>query len=129
MFLIKGTGNPISNFKIDKHGILKKDKTIPGQSHHLNQDAVYKSVIPTNEGMAVKLKGNAFTEIDSQHYSAHKQLEKFWDQYRRGGEKYREMPTNLEYTKAMKDSFKKVDLTDQEVMEAIIKAIKQRVGS
>ena len=52
------------------------------QSHHLNQDAVFGSKIPREEGAAIKLKGNAFRDIGSNHYNVHKELEKFWDQYR-----------------------------------------------
>ena len=35
-------------------GILKNDSR-PGQSHHLNQDAAYRDVIPTNKGAAINV--------------------------------------------------------------------------
>ena len=119
----KGTGNPV----VDKYGILKKDKTIPGQAHHLNQDAAYREAIPTNEGLSTKLEGNAFKDVNSPHYNAHENLEQFWNQYRRGGTKYGEVPTNLEYTKAMVDSLKAAGYSQQQAMQIANKAIKQRI--
>ncbi|WP_158301673.1 RHS repeat-associated core domain-containing protein [Paenibacillus mesophilus] len=119
----EGTGNPV----VDEYGILKKDTSIPGQAHHLNQDAAYRDVIPTNKGMSTKLEGNAFSEVGSPHYNAHESLEQFWNQYRRGGEKYGEVPTNLEYSKAMVDSLKAAGYPQEEAMQITAKAIEQRV--
>jgi RHS repeat-associated protein len=119
----KGKGNLV----VDEYGILKKDTSIPGQAHHLNQDAAYRDVIPTNKGMSTKLEGNAFSEVGSPHYNAHESLEQFWNQYRRGGAKYGEVPTNLEYSKAMVDSLKDAGYTQQEAMQIAAKAIEQRV--
>ncbi|WP_232788342.1 hypothetical protein, partial [Shewanella chilikensis] len=48
------------------HGKLKNDSR-PGQSHHLNQDAVFRDVIPTNSGAAIKLEGNAFVHLTIKH--------------------------------------------------------------
>jgi len=70
------------------HRDLKRKGAGPGQSHHLNQDAVYKKVIPSNDAVTIKLKGNAFTEIGTPHYKAHASMELFWNQYRRGGFKF-----------------------------------------
>ncbi|AHE72928.1 hypothetical protein M942_11850 [Enterobacter ludwigii] len=58
------------------HGSLKNDLR-PGQSHHLNQDAAFRDIIPTNSGAAIKLEGNAFTQPGIPHYEAHKSLEQF----------------------------------------------------
>jgi hypothetical protein len=77
--------------------------------------------------MSIKLAGNAFKDINSPHYNAHESLEKFWAQYRRGGSKYGEMPTNLEYTKAMVDSLKAAGYSQQEAMQIAREAIKQRI--
>ena len=49
---------------IQRHGTLKNNKDIIGQSHHLNQDAAFREVIPREEGMAIKLEGNIFTDSE-----------------------------------------------------------------
>lgn len=38
----------------------------------------------------------------SEHNQVHKELEKFWDQYRKNGSKEGQMPTNKEYDSALK---------------------------
>lgn len=78
------------------------------QAHHLNQNAAFKSVIPKDEGFAIGIRGNAFTEPGTPHYEFHSSLEGFWDQYRTGGDLFGEVPTNAEYgdavTQALQDS-------------------------
>ena len=83
---------------LGEYGVLK-DILGGGQAHHLNQDAAFRDVIPSAKGMAIKLRGNAFTQVNSNHYKVHQSLEGFWDQYRRGGANFGKLPTNLEYTK------------------------------
>ena len=77
----------------------------------------YRNVIPSEKGISVKLKGNAFTQPGTQHYNAHESMEKFWNQFRRGGSRYGEKPTNLEYSKAVFDSMKNSDFTRHEALE------------
>ncbi|ELQ5983771.1 RHS domain-containing protein [Cronobacter sakazakii] len=108
------------------HGSLKNDPR-PGQSHHLNQDAAFRDIIPTNSGAAIKLEGNAFTQPGTPHYEAHKSLEKFWDQFRRGGIFYRETPTNLQYTQALKHSLEAAGLSANKVKQAIKYSIQNRI--
>jgi hypothetical protein len=55
------------------------------QANHLNQDAAFKSLIPQKKGVAVGMRGNAFTQIGTPHYEFHAELERFWASYRRGG--------------------------------------------
>ncbi|MGF1723160.1 hypothetical protein L4D12_00375, partial [Photobacterium nomapromontoriensis] len=119
-------GDTIS-IRVEMHGTLKNDSTISGQSHHLNQDAAFKSVIPTNDAVAVKLEGNAFSEIDSPHYNAHESLETFWNQYRRGGEFAGEKPTNKEYTRALYQSLIDSGMSEANAWRATKSAMKQRV--
>jgi hypothetical protein len=107
--------------------VCLKNKTSPGQAHHLNQDAVYKGIIPNKDGVSTKLKGNAFKDVGTPHYNAHNNLEKFWDQYRKGGEKAGQRPTNFEYSKAPVDSMKASGKTQQEAMQLARAATKQRV--
>ena len=96
--------------RVGNHGHLRKIKD-GQQSHHLNQDAAFRSKIPREEGAAIKLKGNAFRDIGSDHYNVHKELEKFWDQYRRGGSKFGQVPTIGEYNKALENSLKQTSMS------------------
>ncbi|WP_308167169.1 RHS repeat domain-containing protein [Candidatus Symbiopectobacterium endolongispinus] len=107
-------------------GQLKNDPS-PGQSHHLNQDATFRDVIPQDQGAAIKLEGNAFTEPGSQHYEAHKSMEKFWDQYRKNGELYGKMSTNTQYTQALKRSLESSGLSSSQVNESVKYSIKNRM--
>lgn len=116
---IKGSGSLI-------YGQLKNDKAV-GQSHHLNQDAAYRDSIPSNEAIAVKLEGNDFTDIGSPHYKAHHSLEVFWNKYRRGGKLEGQIPTNLEYTKALKQSLLNAGFTEKQTINLVRKAIQDRV--
>jgi|GEM_PF-3697075 len=111
---------------LGKHGDLKN---VPGggQSHHLNQDAAFRDVIPTNKGAAIKLEGNAFKDINSPHYKAHQRLEEFWDQYRKGGNLFGQKPTNLQYTLALKRSLCRAGLNPQQINNALKSAIRNRV--
>ncbi len=120
----KGSSNTI---KVDEYGKLKNDKTVPGQAHHLNQNAAYGDVVPSKNGISIKLEGNAFTQPGTQHYNVHNTMEKFWNQFRRGGDRYGEIPTNLEYSKAVYDSMKEIGFTKQEALDITRNSIKQRV--
>ncbi|MFG1175846.1 RHS repeat domain-containing protein [Erwiniaceae bacterium CAU 1747] len=108
------------------HGTLKND-TRPGQSHHLNQDAAFRDVIPTNSGAAIKLEGNAFTQPGTPHYEAHKSLGQFWNQYRRGGALSGQHPTNLQYTQALKHSLESAGLSANQVNQAVRSSIQNRI--
>ncbi|CAM3682380.1 RHS repeat-associated core domain-containing protein [Yersinia entomophaga] len=108
------------------HETLKND-TRPGQSHHLNQDAAFRDVIPTNSGAAIKLEGNAFTQPGTPHYEAHKSLEQFWNQYRRGGALSGQRPTNLQYTQALKHSLESAGLSANQVNQAVRSSIQNRI--
>ncbi|HFS5770119.1 TPA: RHS repeat domain-containing protein [Providencia rettgeri] len=120
----KGTSN--DDAILGPHGTLKNDSR-PGQSHHLNQDAAYRDVIPTNKGAAIKLEGNAFTEPGTPHYNVHNSLETFWNDYRRGGALYGELPTNLQYTLALKHSLQSAGLTARQVTQAVRSSIQNRL--
>ncbi|WP_240351871.1 RHS repeat-associated core domain-containing protein, partial [Pectobacterium brasiliense] len=117
---------PKQDAKMGPHGTLKKDPS-PGQSHHLNQDAAYRDVIPREKGAAIKLEGNAFTEPGTPHYEAHSSMEKFWDQYRRGGELNGQFPTNTKYTQALKRSLEAAGLPSNQVNQAVKYSIQNRV--
>ncbi|MGN7119067.1 hypothetical protein ACTHQ8_22775, partial [Lysinibacillus odysseyi] len=127
-----GAGNAVppkakpSNIEVEKYGKLKNDKSTSGQAHHLNQDAAFRTVIPKKEGMSVKLEGNALKDVGTPHFNAHKTMEEFWSQYRKGGEKYRETPTCGEYTKALYKSLQDAGLSKEDAFYATKEAIKQR---
>jgi hypothetical protein len=74
------------------------------QANHLNQNAAFGGIIPQSEGLAVGMRGNAFTEVGSPHFSFHSSLEKFWEQYRRGGENFGRLPTNAQYGSAVEEA-------------------------
>lgn len=101
-----------------------------GQSHHLNQDAVFNSVIKTNDGLAIKLEGNAITDVGSPHYNAHRSLERFYDQFRnKGGDLYGEVPTNLQYSKALLNSLQEAGLTRTQALDAVRASMRQRIDA
>ena len=68
-----------SDILVEPYRKLSKNKEIPGQAHHLNQNAAFKDVIPQNEGLSIKLEGNIRKDIGSPHYKAHESLEEFLD--------------------------------------------------
>ncbi len=76
------------------------------QANHLNQDAAFRSVIPTEDGIANAMQGNAFVEPGTPHYDFHEHLEGFWSQFRRGGVRAGQFPTNAEYGTALTKSLR-----------------------
>lgn len=100
-----------SQITLKRHGYQKLEE---GQSHHLNQDAAFGDIIPTNEAIAIRLEGNAFTDFNSSHQNAHRSLEEFWDQYRNGGEFNGIKPTVGEYNVALKNSMKAAGFSDSD---------------
>ncbi|WP_201785422.1 hypothetical protein, partial [Pantoea ananatis] len=119
----KGAGDEPA---LGPHGKLKNDPRL-GQSHHLNQDAAYRDLIARDSGAAIKLQGNAFTEPGTPHCEAHKSLENFWNRYRKGGELYREVPTNLQYTQALKHSLDSTGMSPEQVKAAVKYSIQNRI--
>ena len=77
-----------------------KKSAASGQAHHISQNAAFRDVIDPGEGLSIKLKGNILTEPNSPHYKAHKTLESFWNDYRKGGKYYGSKPTVQQYNKS-----------------------------
>ena len=96
------------------------------QAHHVSQDAAFGKDIPKNEGMAVPLEGNVFTDPGSPHYNAHKTLEEFWDNYRKGGKYEGTYPTVGQYNKAAYDSLISAGFEKNEAADIIVSAYKQQ---
>jgi RHS repeat-associated protein len=113
---------------LGSHGVLKSVGN-GFQSHHLNQDAAYRDHIEHKEGEAILLKGNAFKDCCSSHYKCHKSMEKFWDQYRKGGKKFGQMPTNRQYSQALRGALKSAGLKPAVVSAAVANARTQRVNA
>lgn len=71
------------------------------QKNHLNQNAAFNTRIDRSEGIAIAMKGNAVTDIDTPHYNFHESLESFWNKYRKGGEFSGTTPTSGQYGAAV----------------------------
>ncbi|EHI75775.1 hypothetical protein HMPREF9184_01803, partial [Streptococcus sp. oral taxon 058 str. F0407] len=117
-----------SDILVDSYRKLSRNKEIPGQAHHLNQNAAFKDVIPRKEGLSIKLEGNIRKDIGSPHYKAHESLEQFWDQYRKGGELHRTRPTMAEYNVALEKSLIDAGLTPNQAKDVVSKAMEQQLS-
>ena len=103
-------------------------RTLPKgiQAHHLNQDAAFRDAIPSKEGLAIGMYGNAFTQPATPHYDFHASLEGFWASYRRGGDLYPSLPTNAEYHQALQQALQAGGFTLEEAGELARQAAEQR---
>ncbi|WP_342481496.1 phage baseplate assembly protein V [Paenibacillus sp. FSL L8-0340] len=129
----KGNLKKPDDIEIKEYGEWKNDGS-GTQKHHLNQDAAYGSVIPTDKGVTIELDGNIISgPVGTPHYKAHQEMEKFWDQFREVTKKYPagprvgDIPTNLEYTRALKRSLEAAGLSPDQVKKSLKEAIHQRV--
>lgn len=107
------------------HGTNK----VNGQAHHLNQDAAFgkkTQVILRDDGLCVELTGNAFSDIGTQHYNAHETMEKFWNQYRKGGSKEGQAVSLDDYNRALLKSLKDANLSDLDAAYATARAMGQQ---
>jgi hypothetical protein len=84
------------------------------QAHHLNQNAAFSDVIPKDEGFAIGIRGNAFTDLGTPHYDFHSSLEGFWNQYRIGGDLFGDYPTNAQYGEAVTRALQDAGLSSSE---------------
>jgi hypothetical protein len=101
----------------------------PGfQAHHLNQNAAFREVIPQNDGIAVGMRGNAFTEPGTPHYMFHQSLEQFWEPYRSGGNLHSKAPTNAMYGEALQRALQAGGLSPEEASYLASQAANQRAS-
>ena len=104
-----------------RYGDLRNQLPDDEQANHLNQNAAFKrdnagnAFIPENDGAAVGMQGNAFTEPGTPHYEFHRALESFWNQYRPGGAMEGLRPTNAEYDQGLREALRASGLDDQQV--------------
>lgn len=117
-----GAGTALS-METGPHRVMKLRSDLPGQSHHLNQDAAYRNLIPREEGAAVKLEGNAFSQPGTPHFEAHASLESFWAPYRSAGG----APSNLDYSLALKRSLEAAGYSANQAQQLTREAIRNRL--
>lgn len=60
------------------------------------------------------MRGNAFKDVGSPHFEFHSVLESFWNQYRKGGEFFGSLPTNIQYGNAVTNALKSSGLKSSE---------------
>ena len=116
--------------KMGKHDRLRKIRD-GKQSHHLNQDNAFGSIIPRGDAAAIKLLGNALRDIGSDHYQIHYVMERFWDQFRKTGVKRKSgkkylagitRPTVGQYNKMLKNALAATSLSPKEQCKALSSA-------
>jgi len=99
----------------------------PGfQAHHLNQGAVFNKFIPRAKGLSLAVEGNALTGQGTQHFTLHQSLEQFWDQFRRGGNRYPSTPTNAEFGEAARQSAIAAGFSPAQASDLAAKAVAER---
>ena len=62
--------------------IIKQLGLPNAQAHHVAPNAMYRDIIARNEGIAISLPGNVFTNPESAHGKAHNHTETRLDEYR-----------------------------------------------
>lgn len=72
------------------HGVYDDTSgVLPGQMHHVNQDAAFYEKIPTRLAQTIQVFGEVFGDSvnpNSTHYRLHQYMERgFWDQFREAG--------------------------------------------
>jgi RHS repeat-associated protein len=131
--LIPAVGDSSVLTKIARRGVklineykeLRKEARIIGQAHHLLQDAAFGSRIARKTGISINLVGDVFQKVWSEHRAAHQAMEVFWSQFRRGGTRYRELPTVSEYLDALEKSLRSAKLNKNQIGDAIHAAKRQ----
>ena len=58
---------------------------------------------------------------------AHARIERFWNQFREGGSRFGEMPTNREYSQAVLTSMRAAGFTREQAMHVTRQAIRDQV--
>ncbi len=97
------------------------------QANHLNQNAVYRAIIPQNEGLAVGVRGDAFAEPGTPHYNFHQSMEQFWEQYRTGALRGLR-PTNSEYSQALVEALQAGSYSPTQAADLAAQAAAQRAA-
>src|SRR5258708_3381565 len=126
---------PISTFaaesdavRVAPYGDLVDELKWTGlQAHHLNQNAAFRDIIPRDDGLAIGMRGNAFTEVGSAHYGFHSMLEDFLAPYRDvDSELFGLRPTNGEYGAAVESALVQSGYTPSQTAIVAEQAAAQR---
>ncbi len=127
--LAEGAGETSSDsdILIDSYKNMRNAPDVIGQSHHLNQDAAFRDVIPKSDGLCIELEGNAFKDVGSPHHLAHENLENFWNNFRSKGDLYGETPKISDYNVALYNSLRAAGLSDNQAKVAVQNAVKQQL--
>jgi len=124
---IKATEN--TAIRTSQYGTLTDELVGSGfQANHLNQNAAFKSIIPEEEGLAVGMRGNAFSEVGSPHYNFHMSMEEFWTPYRKGGNLFGQLPTNEQYGVALQQALIRSGYTPEQAAILAQQAADQRAA-
>lgn len=124
-----GTG-PYASFSTEKVGATFGTSLLEEgfQANHLNQDAAFRALIPRDQGVAVGLFGDAFSQPGTPHYEFHRSLEGFWDQFRKGGRRFGDIPTNGQYGQAVENALRAAGVPPEEVKRLSSLAAEQRLA-
>lgn len=128
---VKGnvSGGTSSTIRVGPYGAMVK--TLKGaalQANHLNQDAVFRDIIATKDGISNAMSGNAFTDVGSPHYEFHSSLESFHNRYRRGGDLFGSTPTNAQYGVATEKALIQGGYSQTEAADMAAQAAAQRAS-
>ncbi|MGC3997733.1 MAG: LysM peptidoglycan-binding domain-containing protein [Anaeromyxobacter sp.] len=74
-------------------------------ANHLNQTAAYGEVIPREEGLAYPVRGNP-NRPGSEHSIFHRVLNAFFAQFKKGGSRVGERPTDAEYNRGLYEALR-----------------------
>jgi hypothetical protein len=124
--LNRGNDEYIASRSAWPYGQLKRKLPSGFQAHHLNQDAAFRDAIPTGDGIAVGMRGNAITGPGTPHHAFHQSLEEFWAPYRPGRELFGRKPTNAMYGEAVRQALQAGGLSPEEAAYLAGRAAEQR---
>ncbi len=74
------------------------------------------------------MRGNAFKDIGSPHYEFHRSLEEFWNQFRKGGSRFGEIPTSADYNQALEHALLAAGLSPTDAATLAAQAAQQRAA-
>jgi hypothetical protein len=106
-----------------QYGKLKgKLKGTGQQGNHVNQNAAYGGIIPEDEELSVAVRGDAIGQPGMPHYEFHRSMESFWNQFRKGGKRFGQTPTNAEYGQALEQALRAGGYTPEEAASLAARA-------
>ena len=121
-------------YKPQSYTAWKKDPTKPTgtEVNHLNQNAVYGTSkggnIPYGAGISIPLTGGT-NDPNGGHYKFHRSLEDFWDQFRPGGARFGDRPTNGDYGAALENALIAAGVPAKDAVNIAAEARQQRIDN